>query len=133
MKPWILLIIAGLLEAGWAVGLKYTDAFSRFWPSIGTALALTASMILLAVAVRDLPIGTAYPIWVGIGAIGAALYGMVALGEPASPTRILFLLLMVGAILGLKLTSAPTPGKERQPHWNSHLPEPDSPRSEADG
>ena len=107
MKPWIFLIVAGMLEAGWAVGLKYTDAFTRFWPSVWTLLALTASMILLAVSVRDLPIGTAYPIWVGIGAIGAAFFGMLYLGEPASPARILFLLLMVGAIIGLKVTSTP--------------------------
>ena len=105
MKPWILLIVAGMLETGWAVGLTYTDAFTRFWPSIWTLLALTASMILLAVSVRDLPIGTAYPIWVGIGAIGAAFFGMMYLGEPASPARILFLLLMIGAIIGLKITS----------------------------
>ena len=105
MKPWILLIVAGMLETGWAVGLKYTDAFTRFWPSVWTLLALTASMILLALSVRDLPIGTAYPIWVGIGAIGAAFFGMLYLGEPASPSRILFLLVMVGAIIGLKVTS----------------------------
>ena len=105
MKPWILLIVAGMLETGWAVGLKYTDGFTRFWPSVWTLMALTASMILLAVSVRDLPIGTAYPIWVGIGAIGTAIFGMLCLGEPASPARILFLLLMVGAIIGLKMTS----------------------------
>lgn len=102
MKPWILLIVAGMLETGWAVGLKYTDAFTRFWPSVWTLLALTASMILLAVSVRYLAIGTAYPIWVGIG---AAIFGMLCLGEPASPARILFLLLMVGAVVGLKMTS----------------------------
>ena len=107
MKPWILLIVAGMLETGWAVGLKYSDAFTRFWPSVWTLLALTASMVLLAVSVRDLPIGTAYPIWVGIGAIGSAFFGMLYLGEPASPARILFLLLMVGGIIGLKVTSTP--------------------------
>ncbi len=105
MKPWVLLIVAGMLETAWAVGLKYTDALTRFWPSVCTLLALTASMILLAVSVRDLPIGTAYPIWVGIGAIGAAFFGILYLGEPASPARILFLLMMVGAIIGLKVTS----------------------------
>lgn len=105
MKPWILLIVAGMLETVWAVGLKYTDPFTRFWPSVWTLLALTASMTLLAVSVRDLPIGTAYPIWVGIGAIGAAFFGMLYLGEPASVARILFLLLMVGSIIGLKVTS----------------------------
>lgn len=105
MRPWILLIVAGMLETGWAVGLKYTDAFTRFWPSVCTLLALTSSMILLAVSVRDLPIGTAYPIWVGIGAVGAALFGMLYLGEPVSLARSLFLLLMVSAIIGLKVTS----------------------------
>ncbi|TWU55840.1 quaternary ammonium compound efflux SMR transporter SugE [Rubripirellula reticaptiva] len=108
MVSWILLIVAGLLETGWAVGLKYTDGFTRFWPSVWTVTALVASMILLAIAVRDLPIGTAYPIWVGIGAIGAAVFGMLALGESTSPARILFLLLMVIAIIGLKATSAAT-------------------------
>jgi quaternary ammonium compound-resistance protein SugE len=106
MKPWILLFVAGLLETAWAVGLKYTDAFTRLWPSVWTIVALIASMVFLAIAVRDLPIGTAYPIWVGIGAIGAALFGILALGESTSPTRILFLLLLVVAIVGLKSTSA---------------------------
>ena len=107
MKPWILLIVAGLLETGWAVGLKYTVAFTRLWPSVWTVVALIASMFLLAVAVRQLPIGTAYPVWVGIGAIGTALYGMLALGESTSPARIVFLLLLIVAIVGLKATSAP--------------------------
>lgn len=108
MAAWILLIIAGLLETGWAVGLKFTDGFTRFWPSVWTVTALAASMLLLAIAVRDLPIGTAYPIWVGIGAIGAAIFGMFALGESTSPARIFFLLLMIVAIIGLKATSAAT-------------------------
>ena len=110
MKPWVILFVAGLLETGWAVGLKYTDAFTRFWPSVWTMLALVASMVLLAIAVRELPIGTAYPVWVGIGAVGAATFGMVFLGESASPVRIFFIVLLLVAIVGLKLTSASTPG-----------------------
>ncbi|TWU23494.1 Quaternary ammonium compound-resistance protein SugE [Novipirellula galeiformis] len=105
MKPWIILLVAGLLETGWAVGLKYTDAFTRFWPSVGTGVALVASMVLLAIAVRELPIGTAYPVWVGIGAVGAAAYGMLFLSEPVSSSRIFFLALLLVAIVGLKLTS----------------------------
>ena len=108
MKPWLILVCAGLLETGWAVGMKYTDAFTRFWPSVWTGMAIIASMLLLAVAVRDLPIGTAYPVWVGIGAIGSATSGIIFLGESVSMSRIFFLVLLVVAILGLKLTSVPT-------------------------
>lgn len=112
MRAWVLLLIAGLLETGWAVGLKYTDAFTRFWPSVWTVLALAGSMALLGIAVRDLPIGTAYPVWVGIGAVGAAAFGILVLGESASPLRILFLAMLVLSIAGLKWT-APSPA---QPH-----------------
>jgi len=108
VKPWLILVCAGLLETGWAVGMKYTDAFTRFWPSVWTGMAIIASMLLLAVAVRDLPIGTAYPVWVGIGAIGSATSGIIFLGESVSMSRIFFLVLLVVAILGLKLTSVPT-------------------------
>ncbi|TWU48680.1 Quaternary ammonium compound-resistance protein SugE [Rubripirellula tenax] len=108
MAPWILLFIAGLFETGWAVGQKYTDGFTRIWPSVWTILALIASMFLLALAVRNLPIGTAYPVWVGIGAIGTAVYGVLFFGESLSPARILFLLLMLVAIIGLKATAAPS-------------------------
>lgn len=102
---WILLVIAGLLEAGWAVGLKYTDGFRRPLPSLLTGLAIVGSMVLLARAVRTLPIGTAYGVWVGIGAAGAAVLGMVLLGEPASPARLFFIGLLIVAIAGLKATS----------------------------
>lgn len=102
---WIILFVAGLLETGWAVGLKYTDGFTQFWASVWTIIALIASMILLSIAVRDLPIGTAYPVWVGIGAVGSALFGMFVLNESVSATRIFFLLLLVAAIIGLKATS----------------------------
>ncbi|QEG39219.1 quaternary ammonium compound efflux SMR transporter SugE [Roseimaritima ulvae] len=106
MQAWLILLVAGLLETGWAVGLKYTDGFTRLWPSLGTAVALVASMLLLAVAVRELPIGTAYPVWVGVGAVGAAIFGMLYLGESASPARVFFLGLLLVSIIGLKITSA---------------------------
>ena len=103
---WLILFIAGLLEAGWAVGLKYTEGFTRLWPSVFTASTIAISMVLLAIAARTLPIGTAYAVWVGIGAVGAALYGIFFLGEPATAPRLFFLGLMVVAIAGLKATSA---------------------------
>ncbi len=105
MQAWILLLVAGLLETGWAVGLKYTEGFTRFWPSVWTILAMIASMGLLALAVRDLPTGTAYPVWVGIGAVGTAIFGMVYLGESMAPARIFFLVLLTVSILGLKWVS----------------------------
>lgn len=103
--PWIILIVAGLLEIGWAVGLKYTHGFTRLWPSVFTIAAIIASMYLLAVAARTLPIGTAYAVWVGIGAAGAATLGMVLLGEPVTVGRIFCLCLLVAAIVGLKVTT----------------------------
>lgn len=102
---WMLLVVAGLLEVGWAVGLKYTDGFTRPLPSMLTALAIALSMYLLSVASRTIPIGTAYAIWVGIGALGAAVLGMVLLKEPVSIARLLCLALLVVAIIGLKLTA----------------------------
>jgi quaternary ammonium compound-resistance protein SugE len=102
---WFLLIVAGLLEVGWAVGMKYTDGFTRPWPSILTALGIAASMLLLSYAARSLPIGTAYGVWVGIGAAGTALLGITLLGEPATPARIFFICLLVAAVIGLKATS----------------------------
>jgi quaternary ammonium compound-resistance protein SugE len=102
---WILLVIAGLFEAGWAVGLKYTDGFSRFWPSVWTIAAIAVSMILLSIAARTLPIGTAYSVWVGIGAAGAVLLGVILFDEPLSLLRLVFLGMLFAAIAGLKLTS----------------------------
>jgi quaternary ammonium compound-resistance protein SugE len=102
---WLLLLLAGLFEVGWAIGLKYTQGFTRLWPTLGTAAALVASMVLLERAVRELPIGTAYAVWVGIGAAGTAVLGIALLGESASPLRILFLVLLIVAILGLKLSA----------------------------
>jgi quaternary ammonium compound-resistance protein SugE len=105
--PWIILIAAGLLEIGWAVGLKYTHGFTRLWPSVLTIAAIVCSMYLLAVAARTLPIGTAYAVWVGIGAAGTATLGMILLGEPKTVGRIFFLCLLVTAIVGLKITTPP--------------------------
>lgn len=102
---WILLVIAGLLEVGWATGLKYTEGFTKLIPSVFTLLALAASMLLLAKAANVLPIGTAYAIWVGIGALGAAILGIFLFNEAASPARIFFLVMLLVSIVGLKLTS----------------------------
>lgn len=102
---WVLLIVAGLLEVGWAVGLKYTDGFTRLWPSLFTGAGIVTSMLLLSYAARQLPIGTAYGVWVGIGAAGAAIVGMVALGEPVTAARIFFVCLLVVAVVGLRATS----------------------------
>ena len=104
MSAWFYLVIAGLLEAGWAIGLKYTAGFTRLVPSVLTISAIGCSLWLLSLAVRTLPMGTAYPIWVGIGATGAACLGVVLLGEPMSPARAFFLGLIVVSIVGLKLT-----------------------------
>lgn len=101
---WLLLIIAGLLETGWAIGLKHTDGFTKLWPSVLTIAGIALSMFLLAVAARTLPIGTAYPVWVGIGAAGAVVLGIVMLGEPAGWARLFFLALLLVAIVGLKVT-----------------------------
>jgi quaternary ammonium compound-resistance protein SugE len=100
---WALLVAAGILEIGWAIGLKYTDGFTRLWPSVWTISAMAVSMYLLAVAARTLPIGTAYAVWVGIGAVGAAILGMVLFGEPRSTARIACIGLIVAGVVGLKV------------------------------
>ena len=102
---WVLVVVAGLLEAGWAIGLKYADGFTRPLPSVLTAAGIVASMVLLSLAARTLPIGTAYAVWVGIGAAGAAVLGIVLLGEPATAGRLFFLALLVAAVIGLKATA----------------------------
>jgi quaternary ammonium compound-resistance protein SugE len=103
--PWLLLVIAGLLEAGWAIGLKYTQGFTKPVPSVLTILGIVVSMYLLAVAARTLPIGTAYAVWVGIGTFGAIVLGMTLLGEPATPMRLFFLAMLMASIVGLKFTA----------------------------
>lgn len=102
---WIILLFAGLLEIVWAVGLKYTHGFTRLTPSIITITAIIASMGLLAYAMRDLPAGTAYAIWTGIGAVGTAIFGIIFLGESANMFRLLSLGLIVMGLIGLKLSS----------------------------
>lgn len=105
-KSWMMLIVAGLFEVGWSIGLKYTEGFTKLIPSIFTGGTLAISMYLLAKAAQDLPIGTAYAVWVGIGALGAAIMGMILFKEPATPARIFFLILLLTSIIGLKVTSA---------------------------
>lgn len=102
---WGILLLAGLLEVGWAVGLKYTEGFTRLWPTVGTAAALIASMALLGVALRTLPLGTAYAVWTGIGTVGTAILGIVLFSEPATAIRLVCIGLIVAGILGLKLAS----------------------------
>jgi quaternary ammonium compound-resistance protein SugE len=97
---------AGLLEIAWAIGLKYTHAFTRLWPSVLTIVLMVASFALLARAVRDLPVGTAYAVWTGIGAVGTAILGMILFKEPATPLRLMFIVLIVAGIAGLKMTMA---------------------------
>ncbi len=103
--PWLLLVIAGLLEIVWAIGLKYTDGFTRLWPSVGTVSAMALSMLLLGLALRSLPVGTGYAVWVGIGAVGTAILGIVLLGESASAARLISIGLIVAGIIGLKLNT----------------------------
>lgn len=102
---WLILILAGLIETGWAVGLKYSDGFTKFWPSVLTISGIAASMTLLAVAARTIPLGTAYAVWVGVGAAGAVILGIILLGEPASPSRLFFLTLLIVAVVGLTVSN----------------------------
>ncbi|HDX9008955.1 quaternary ammonium compound efflux SMR transporter SugE [Aeromonas dhakensis] len=99
---WLLLLLAGLFEVAWAIGLKYTDGFSRPLPTLLTLSAMGVSVLLLAMAVKQLPLGTAYAVWTGIGAVGTVLMGIWLLNEPATLARVLCLLLIIGGILGLK-------------------------------
>ena len=103
---WTVLCIAGLLETGWAIGLKYTEGFTRLWPSVGTVLAMVLSVVLLGWAMKTLPVGTAYAVWTGIGAVGTVVLGIVLFHEPATAARLGCVALIVAGILGLKLTSA---------------------------
>lgn len=105
---WTLLFVAGVFEIGWAVGLKYTDGFTRPWPTTLTVAAMVISMVLLGLAARDLPIGTAYAVWTGIGAAGAFVLGIVLFREPATAARILCVSLIIAGIVGLKLLSPPS-------------------------
>jgi quaternary ammonium compound-resistance protein SugE len=102
---WLVLVLAGLFEVCWAIGLKYTEGFTRLWPSVLTLLAMGISIGLLGLAMKTLPVGTAYAVWVGVGAVGTAILGIVLLGEPASAGRLISLGLIVAGIVGLKLAS----------------------------
>jgi quaternary ammonium compound-resistance protein SugE len=102
---WAYLVIAGLLEVGWAVGLKYTAGFTRLWPSVLTLATMAGSVGMLGLALRALPLGTAYAVWTGIGTVGTAVFGMIMLGEPAGALRLLSIALIVAGIVGLKLLS----------------------------
>jgi len=103
--PWTLLFLAGLFEVAWAVGLKYTDGFTKLMPTTLTVAAMVASVVLLGLAVKHLPVGTAYAVWTGIGTIGTVILGIVLLGDSAAPLRIVCLALIVLGIAGLKLTA----------------------------
>jgi quaternary ammonium compound-resistance protein SugE len=103
---WIILVLAGLFEIGWAVGLKYTEGFTRLWPSLWTVGAMVLSLTLLGLALRTLPLGTAYAIWTGIGTVGTALLGIWLFGEPATALRLLCIGLILAGIVGLKLVSS---------------------------
>ena len=102
---WLLLIVAGLCEIVWAIGLKYAEGFTRFWPSVITVVAMLVSIVLLGFAMKSLPVGTSYAVWVGVGAVVTAILGIVLLGESASPGRLASLALIVAGIVGLKLAT----------------------------
>jgi quaternary ammonium compound-resistance protein SugE len=102
---WITLLVAGLLEIGWAIGLKFTEGFSLLWPTIGTVASMVLSIVLLGVALKSLPVGTAYAVWTGIGTIGTAILGIVLFGESAAAMRLACIALIVAGIVGLKLVT----------------------------
>ena len=102
---WTLLVVAGLFEVGWAIGLKYTEGFTRLWPSVWTVTAMIVSIVLLGLALKSIPVGTGYAVWTGIGAVGTAILGIVLLGDPATAARIGCIALIVCGIVGLKLVS----------------------------
>ncbi|WP_435626401.1 quaternary ammonium compound efflux SMR transporter SugE [Candidatus Ferrigenium straubiae] len=104
---WFILVVAGLFEIGWAVGLKYTEGFTRLWPTVGTVLAMVISLGLLGISMKSLPVGTAYAVWVGVGAVGTAILGIVLLGESANPMRLLSLTVIVAGIVALSLQHRP--------------------------
>jgi quaternary ammonium compound-resistance protein SugE len=100
---WIVLVVAGLLEVGWAIGLKYTDGFTRLGPTVATVVAIACSLALLGLAMRTLPVGTAYAVWTGIGTVGTVLLGIALFGESADVSRLLCIAMIAGGIVGLKL------------------------------
>jgi quaternary ammonium compound-resistance protein SugE len=104
---WVILVVAGLFEVGWAIGLKYTEGFSRLWPTVWTVLAMVMSLWLLGISMKSLPVGTAYSVWVGVGAVDTVILGIALFGESASAGRLISVALIVAGIVGLKLA---TPG-----------------------
>ncbi len=104
---WVVLIVAGLFEIGWAVGLKYTDGFTRLYPTLATAASMVVSLGLLGLALKTLPVGTAYAVWTGVGSVGTAILGIVLFGEAATAARLACISLIVAGIIGLRLVSAP--------------------------
>ena len=102
---WIILIVAGLFEVGWAIGLKYTEGFTRLWPTLWTIMAMIISLGLLGIAMKGLPVGTAYSIWVGVGAVGTVILGIVLLRESASVSRMISVVLIIAGIIGLKIST----------------------------
>ena len=103
---WMILVVAGLFEIGWAIGLKYTDGFSRLWPTLGTVGAMVVSVVLLGVAMKSLPVGTAYAVWTGLGAVGTVILGIILFGDSASLGRLLCVGLILSGIIGLKIISS---------------------------
>ena len=102
---WLILAIAGLFEMGWAIGLKYTEGFSRFWPTVGTVIAMIISVVMLGIAMRTLPVGTAYAVWTGIGTVGTVILGIFLFGDSADTGRLICVGLIVAGIIGLKVLS----------------------------
>jgi quaternary ammonium compound-resistance protein SugE len=102
---WLILVVAGVFEVGWAIGLKYTEGFTRLWPTIWTVLAMVISLSLLGVAMKSLPVGTAYSVWVGVGAVGTVMLGIALFGEPANAARLVSVALIIAGIVGLKLAT----------------------------
>ena len=102
---WIILVLAGLFEVGWAIGMKYTEGFTRLWPTLWTALAMIISLWLMGIAMKSLPVGTAYSVWVGVGAVGTVILGIVLLGEPANAGRLISVALIIIGIIGLELAT----------------------------
>jgi quaternary ammonium compound-resistance protein SugE len=102
---WFLLVLAGVFEVAWAIGLKYAEGFTRFWPSAFTVVAMVVSVVLLGVAMKSLPVGTSYAVWVGVGAVGTAVLGILLFGEPANTGRLVSLGLILAGIVGLKLAT----------------------------
>lgn len=105
LMDWIILCIAGLFEVGWAIGLKYSEGLSRLWPTVWTVAAMIVSLWLLGLAMKSLPVGTAYAVWVGVGAVGTVILGIVLLGEPADTARLISVSLIIAGIIGLKLAA----------------------------